>query len=128
MQWWFLWTALIGLINSHQAGVSSGQPGEEGGGFERPSVPQRVTAAGAQATWTHDVTDEVDSSGLQVPTAETCLLSLVLSNNKEELNVALRFRVDEFDYTVYDKTDSLKCFGCGEGHVIQSCLHNVEDH
>ncbi|TWW73469.1 hypothetical protein D4764_15G0008630 [Takifugu flavidus] len=55
------------------------------------------------------------------------VVSMVLSNNKEELNLALRFRVDEFDYTVYDKTDSLKCFGCGEGHVIQSSPNNVED-
>ncbi|TWW78252.1 hypothetical protein D4764_11G0003730 [Takifugu flavidus] len=34
-------------------------------------------------------------------------VSMVLNNNKEELNLALRFRVDEFDYTVYVTTDSL---------------------
>lgn len=39
------------------------------------------------------------------------VVSMVLSNNNEELNLALCFRVDEFDYTVYDKTDSLKSFG-----------------
>ncbi|TWW59271.1 Transposon TX1 uncharacterized 82 kDa protein ORF 1 [Takifugu flavidus] len=55
-------------------------------------------------------------------------VSMVLSHNKEELNLALCFRVDEFDYIVYGTTDSLKCFGCGEeGHVIWSCPNNVED-
>lgn len=55
------------------------------------------------------------------------VVSMVISNSKEELNLALRFSVDGLDYTIYDKTESLKCFGCGEGHVIQSCLNNVED-
>lgn len=55
-------------------------------------------------------------------------VSMVLHNNKEELNVALRFRVDEFDYTVYVNTNSLKCFGCGEvSHVIRSRPKNAEN-
>ncbi|TWW71118.1 Transposon TX1 uncharacterized 82 kDa protein ORF 1 [Takifugu flavidus] len=54
-------------------------------------------------------------------------VSMVLNDSKEELKLALRFRVEEFDYTVYVTTDSLKCFGCGEeGYVIRSCPNNVE--
>ncbi|TWW67187.1 hypothetical protein D4764_02G0002280 [Takifugu flavidus] len=42
-------------------------------------------------------------------------VSMVLNNNKEELNLALV------------TTDSLKCFGCGEeSHVIWSCPNNTE--
>ncbi|XP_028312833.1 uncharacterized protein LOC114469487 [Gouania willdenowi] len=46
---------------------------------------------------------------------------MVLSG-KQEINVIMRFRIDEFDYTVHVSSDNLKCFGCGaEGHLIRSC-------
>lgn len=41
-------------------------------------------------------------------------VSIVLNNNKEELNLVLRFCIDDFDYTVHVTTDSWKCFRCGE--------------
>ncbi|TWW71171.1 hypothetical protein D4764_17G0006540 [Takifugu flavidus] len=53
-------------------------------------------------------------------------VSMVLNNNKEGLNMALRFRVDDFYYTVFVTTDPLKCFGCGEeGHVIRESAQNA---
>ncbi|TWW71152.1 hypothetical protein D4764_17G0006350 [Takifugu flavidus] len=54
-------------------------------------------------------------------------VSMVPNNDKEGLNMALHFRVDDFDYTFFVTTDSLKCFGCGkEGHVIWSCPYGTE--
>lgn len=38
-------------------------------------------------------------------------VSMILSDDKEELNLTCHFRVEEFDYTVHVTTDSLKCFG-----------------
>ncbi|TWW78233.1 hypothetical protein D4764_11G0003540 [Takifugu flavidus] len=54
-------------------------------------------------------------------------VSMILNNNEEEVKLALRFTVDDFDYTVFGTTDSQKCFGCGEeGHLIQSCPNDAE--
>ncbi len=30
-----------------------------------------------------------------------------------ELDLALNFRVDDFEYVVFVTTDRMKCFGCG---------------
>jgi len=39
-----------------------------------------------------------------------------------ELDLALNFRVDDFEYVVFVTTDKMKCFGCGKsGHLIRSC-------
>ena len=47
---------------------------------------------------------------------------IILKNNTEELNLMLKFRVDDFDYTVYVSSERMKCFGCGvEGHLIWTC-------
>lgn len=52
-------------------------------------------------------------------------VSIVLKN-KEELNLAFPFSVEEFDSTLYFTTDSLKCFGCvEEGLVIQLCPNSA---
>ncbi len=36
---------------------------------------------------------------------------MILSENRTELNLNLKFRFDHFDYTVYVSTDTMKCFG-----------------
>lgn len=42
--------------------------------------------------------------------------------NTEELNLMLKIRVDDFDYTVHVSSEMMKCFGCGvEGHLIRTC-------
>lgn len=47
---------------------------------------------------------------------------MILKNNTEELNLLLKFRVDNSDYTVHVSSDTMKCFGCGkEGHLIKTC-------
>ena len=47
---------------------------------------------------------------------------MILKNNTEELNLMLKFRVDDFDYIVYASSERMKCFGCGiEGHLIRNC-------
>ena len=38
------------------------------------------------------------------------------------MNLALRFKIDGFDYTIYATTEAMKCFGCGQaGHAVRSC-------
>lgn len=50
---------------------------------------------------------------------------MVLKDNREELNLTLKFRVDDFDYTVFVSTDMMKCFGCGKtGHLVRACPDN----
>lgn len=50
---------------------------------------------------------------------------MILKNNDEELNLVFKYKVDDFDYTVYTvyvTTEITKCFGCGVvGHVICLC-------
>lgn len=47
---------------------------------------------------------------------------MILQDNLDELDVALNFRQDEFNYVIFVTTNSMKCFSCGEvGHLIRSC-------
>ncbi|KAK3541224.1 hypothetical protein QTP86_016804 [Hemibagrus guttatus] len=47
---------------------------------------------------------------------------MILNNKNEELNLAMKFKVDKFDYVIYDTSENMKCFSCGlEGHVIHAC-------
>lgn len=47
---------------------------------------------------------------------------MILKDNRNELNLNLKLRVDDFDYTVFVSTDVMKCFGCGKtGHLVHVC-------
>lgn len=47
---------------------------------------------------------------------------MILNNQNEELNLAMKFKIDDFHYVIFATSDSMKCFGCGqEGHVIRVC-------
>ncbi len=47
---------------------------------------------------------------------------MILKDNRTELNLNLKLRVDDFDYTVFVSTDGMKCFGCGKtGHLVRVC-------
>lgn len=47
---------------------------------------------------------------------------MILKDYSSELNVAFKFKVDNFYYVIFATTESMKFFGCGkEGHLIWSC-------
>ncbi|KAI4880461.1 hypothetical protein NFI96_009804 [Prochilodus magdalenae] len=53
---------------------------------------------------------------------------MVLKNGIDEVNVAFKFKIDDFDYVVFATSDSMRCFGCGqEGHLRRSCPEKVEE-
>lgn len=52
---------------------------------------------------------------------------MVLKNENEELSLAMKFKVDNYDYVIYATSESMKCFGCGqEGHIIRACPEKVD--
>jgi len=47
---------------------------------------------------------------------------MILKNENEELSLAMKFKVDNYDYVIYATSENMKCFGCGqEGHIIRAC-------
>ncbi len=45
---------------------------------------------------------------------------MILKDNRTELNLNLKLRVDDFDYTIFVSTDGMKC--CGKtGHLVRVC-------
>lgn len=53
---------------------------------------------------------------------------MILNNQNEELNLAMKFRIEDFDYVIFATSESMKCFGCGqEGHVIRVCPEKSVD-
>ena len=47
---------------------------------------------------------------------------MILKAGIDDLNLAMRFKVDGFDYTIYATTEAMKCFGCGQaGQAARSC-------
>ncbi|XP_058845122.1 uncharacterized protein LOC131697790 [Acipenser ruthenus] len=50
---------------------------------------------------------------------------MILNDMSQELNVALKFKIDENSYIIFATTDVMRCFGCGkEGHVVKNCPEN----
>lgn len=44
-----------------------------------------------------------------------------------DFDVVFKFKVEDYDYTVFATSDSLKCFGCGEvGHIVRACPNKVD--
>lgn len=53
---------------------------------------------------------------------------MVLNNQNEELNLAMKFMIDDYDYVIFATSESMKCFGCGqEGRVIRVCPEKSTD-
>ncbi|KAL7872662.1 hypothetical protein AOLI_G00117330 [Acnodon oligacanthus] len=53
---------------------------------------------------------------------------MILESGIGEVNVAFKFRIDDFDYVVFATSDTMKCFGCGqEGHLRRSCPEKPEE-
>ena len=47
---------------------------------------------------------------------------MVLKDNKDDLDLTLNIKADNFNYVVYASTNAMKCFGCGShGHLIRAC-------
>ena len=47
---------------------------------------------------------------------------MVLKDNKDELDLTLNVKADNFNYVVYATTNFMRCFGCGlTGHLIRAC-------
>lgn len=49
-------------------------------------------------------------------------VAFMIIKDDAELDLALHFCVDDFEYIVFVTTDKMKCFGCGKsGHLTHSC-------
>lgn len=47
---------------------------------------------------------------------------MVLNNRSQDLSLAFKIRVEDFDYVIFVSSDFTKCFGCGkEGYLIRAC-------
>lgn len=47
---------------------------------------------------------------------------IILKDNRTELNLNVKVKIDGFDYTVFISTDVMKCFNCGKtGHLARAC-------
>ena len=48
-------------------------------------------------------------------------LHMILNNN-EEMNLAFKLKVDDFDYVIFATSEQMKCFICkSEGHLARAC-------
>ena len=53
---------------------------------------------------------------------------MILNKADEDINLVFSVRVDDFNYTVYANSGTLKCFKCGvEGHLARACPERDAD-
>ncbi len=49
----------------------------------------------------------------------------MILNNGQDLNLVLKFRIDDFDYNIYVTSENMRCFKCGqENHIARDCPGN----
>lgn len=54
---------------------------------------------------------------------------MILNGNRTDLDLNFKFKVDDFDYTVFVTTNTMRCFGCGKsGHLIRGCPESIAHH
>ena len=47
---------------------------------------------------------------------------MILKDNKDDLDLTLNLKVDNFSYVIYASTSVMKCFSCGQtGHLVRTC-------
>lgn len=49
---------------------------------------------------------------------------MVLNNDDGKLNIVMKFKVDDFDNTIFVPTEMMKCFG-QEAHLVHNCPDKV---
>ncbi len=53
---------------------------------------------------------------------------MVLKDNVDELDLTLNFHHDYVNYVIYETTNVIKCYGCGErGHLVRVCPKKGND-
>lgn len=53
---------------------------------------------------------------------------MILNNINDDLNISLKFKIDNHDYVFFVTSESMKCFRCGsEGHIVRNCPEQEEE-